>query len=57
LRDLEMLVCFLLLGFAILLLKQESKRVAVQKTWNMTMRAVPLTVVRKVPESLLRTAG
>ncbi len=31
-RDLEMLVRFLSLGFAILLLKQESKRVAVPKT-------------------------
>jgi len=31
-----MLVHFLSLGFAILLLKRESKRVAVPKTWNMS---------------------
>jgi len=65
LRGLEMLVGFLSLGLAILLLRQESKRngrpedmeQAIVFLSALTMGAVSLTVSRKVPESLLRTAG
>ena len=64
LRDLEMLVGFLSLGFAILLLKQESKRngrpVDMEYTLvflsALTMGALSLIMFRKVPDSLLRRA-
>ena|SRR2546427_3122206 len=64
LRALEMLVGILSLGLAILLLRQESKRNGrpedmehVQFFLTMTVRGAPLIMFRKVPESLLRTAG
>lgn len=65
LRDLEMLVGFLSLGFAILLLRQESRRNGRPQDMEhalvflsaLTMAAVSLIMFRKIPESPLRIAG
>jgi len=60
-----MLVRFLSLGFAILLLRQESKRNGRPEDMEhvqfflraKTLKVLPMIMFRKVPESLLRTAG